>query len=191
MTPIAMEILEQPLFDTEDLRRIGQRVSLFVQPMGTTVMSIWRAPHVKDQWETNLVQCGQLEAPCEFQVRDITALLFDEDGPLPVFDRTGMGNLWAKSHLAFFISMKLWWQGPLYLLADPVCQIGGLPALLNFKDADPGETLKMLSYQRQHPLDLKIRQQESFSVQVTPYTPVCRPITVRVLLNGLRTRPVL
>jgi hypothetical protein len=199
MMPIGMEMVEQPLYDTEDLGRIGQRVHLFARPIGQMSPSIWREPRNKDYWETNLVQPGMLSAPSEFSVRDISVLLYDKDGPLPVFDRTGMGNLWAKSYLDFSIGHKLYWQGPLSLVADPVCVIGGLQALIQLPYKNIGETLdfgfstpkRMLSYQREHALDCYIRNQEYFSVQVTPYTPVCRQVSVRVILNGKWIRPVL
>lgn len=191
MMPIAMEIVEQPLYDTENLARIGQRVNLFARPMGAMATSIWRHAWAKDIWETNMMQAAVLDSPCEFSVRDISVLLYDKDGPLPVFDRTGMGSLWAKSYLQFSIGMKLYWQGPLSLVADPVCLIGGLAALMQMRDVDIGQTLRMLSYQREHALDCYIRQQEMFQVQVTPYTPVCRQVSVRVILNGQRIRPTL
>jgi hypothetical protein len=185
------EIVEMPIYDTEDFGRIGQRVHLFVRPLGATMSSPWREGWQKDYWETNLYEPGVLDAPCEFMVRDLSVLLYDKDGPLPVFDRTGMGNLWAKSYLQFSINMKLYWQGPLSLLADPVCVIGGLQAVINMKDEKIGETLGMLHYQRANPLDCYIRNQEPFQVQVTPYTPVCRQVSVRVILNGRRVRPVM
>lgn len=192
MSPYAMEQVEQPLYDTEDLKRMGQRVSLFVQPLGSTVMSIWRELRQKDYWETNMLQACQIEDPNEFHVRDISVLLYDKDGPLPVFDRTGLGNLWAKSYLQLSINQKTYWQGPLCLVADPVCQIGGLQTLMAIQDkAAISETMQILSYQSRNPLDLQIRRQENFTVQVTPYTPVCRQISVRVILNGRKLRSVM
>lgn len=189
--PVQREIVERPLYDTVEFARIGQRVRLFCVPVGAMVTSIWHEATTKDFWETNLVQAGALESPVEFYVRDLSVLLYDKNGPLPVFDRTGLGNLWAKSLLQLFIGCKMYWQGSLALVADPVCQLGGLSALMALKDVNLEHTLRLLNYQRMHPLDLHIRSQEPFSVDVTPYTPVCRPISVRVILNGMRVQPVL
>src|SRR6266436_6389622 len=193
MMPIQGEVVELPIYDTADFMRMGQRVSLFAIPMGGQTTSIWRhhsESWIKDVWETNMIQSGMLDTLKEFTVRDIQVLLYDKDGPLPVFDRTGMGSLWAKSYLTLDIGMKLYWQGPLSLVADPVCLLGGLDALVKMQahHGDCESSIKMLNYQRDHPLSCHIRHQESFRVQVTPYTPVCRQISVRVVLNGMQLR---
>jgi hypothetical protein len=193
MIPIAMDVLEQPIWDTEDLARMGQRVGLFRIPIGGVSNSIWQHARTKDYWETNMLQQGMLDSPKEFIVRNIQVLLFDQSGPLPVFDRTGMGTLWAKSYLQFEIGMKPYWWGPLSLVADPVCLMGGVDALVKMNGDYPvlKNTLEMLNSQREHSLDCQIRCQEMFCVTVTPYTPVCRHISVRVVLNGKMFRPVL
>jgi hypothetical protein len=54
MMPIGMEVVEQPIYDTEDFGRIGQRIYLFARPYGAMATSIWREhTWTKDVWETN------------------------------------------------------------------------------------------------------------------------------------------
>lgn len=191
IVPRQAEAIEMPLYDTADLARIGQTVNLFNFPVGAPDQSIWREPRTKQWIETNMLMHSAIESPNGFNVRDISVLLFDGDGLLPVFDRSGMGNLWAKSYLELLVNMKIYWQGPLSLVADPVCQMGGMQAMQMLRDPEIGHALRLLSYQREHPLDVPIRCQEPFLVRVTPYTPVCRQVAVRVILNGTKLRAVM
>lgn len=191
ITSNVMEAVEQPLYDTEDFGRIGHTVNLFCNPVGCLDASIWRERRTKYWTETNMLMHSAIESPNGFMVRDISVLLFDKDGLLPVFERNGMGNLWAKSYLEFLVNMKIYWQGPLSLVADPVCQMGGLQAMQMLRDPEIGHALRLLSYQREHPLDVAIRAREPFLVRVTPYTPVCRQVSVRVILNGTKLQAVL
>lgn len=189
------EMVELPIYDTVDLRRLGERVILFSTPIGVTEPSIWREQtSPKNWWETNLFQHGVIESPNSFNVRNLSVLLYDKHGPLPVFDRTGMGNLWAKSYLEFRVNQKIYWEGPLSLVADPVCQLGGLEFLHKMAGASGAgmeRALQLLNRHHEHPLDVLLQPQMSFEVLVTPYTPVCRQITVRVVLSGVKMRAVL
>lgn len=187
--PYTMEIVEYPLYDTEDLEEFGRPVDLFMMPVGSSRKSKWHPMAQKNFWETNAFSTGTLENRCMFMVRDIQVLLYDADGLLPVFDRTGIGDLWAKSYLQFIVNCRIYWQGPLSLLADPVCQIGGLDALRGMPIHALESTFQMLNYQAKHPLNISLQEQQPFRVRVVPYTKIRRQVSVRVVLNGQMTRP--
>lgn len=189
--PNVVEMVELPIYDTEDLKRMGQRTILFAIPVGGFSPSPWRESRMKDFWETNMLQAAQLPAPNRFVVRDLQVLLYDKDGPLPVFDRTGIGSLWAKSNLRFSVGCKLYWQGPLSLVADPVCQMGGLQTMIQMGSKECADAFDLLNYQRRHDLSVLIQVQQMFTVEITPYTPVCRQISARVVLNGQEMRSIL
>lgn len=183
------EIYESSIYDTEDLRNFGLPLTLFSLPLGARSQSEFSEVHLKDWWETNLVHPCQLDCTKDFLIRDMQAILSDDSGPLPVFDQTGVGNMWIKTFVAFQLNCRQVLATTLAQIAHPLCQMGGLPALLALRDEKSDhsallQVFEMLNYQRAHPLNIKIERGMSFVVRVTCWTKVDRRITLRLIGNG-------
>lgn len=115
-----LELIDSPLYDTVAIPRPSPDadlppVELFRDPIGIVARALDGTRRVKTELETNLYSPSQLELPHKFLVRSIRAALLDQQGGLKGISST----YYRGAMLRFWINGKPYWQGPLYLVADP------------------------------------------------------------------------
>lgn len=123
MSPIVsglLEMLDSPLYDTAAIPRPNPDndllpIELFREPIGAMTRALDGTHRVKSELETNLTESQYLYPPQKFLVRSIRAALLDQQGGLKGISST----YYRGAVLRFWINGKPYWDGPLYLVADP------------------------------------------------------------------------
>jgi hypothetical protein len=192
-----LEVVDLPWYDTVGLPTTRNAdgdippAAFFQVPfggMGRDWTGAWR---VKTELDTNMLEPGMLPAPHRFLIRSIRAALIDVDGGLvPVNSRYYRGAV-----LRLQINQKIYWQSPLWKVADPATMFVQADVLKLFTVEERHELIRGLRHQFADSLRPQIEQQEPFLCTID-FDPLLKwdsptaPGAAVVLLEGFDARAV-
>jgi hypothetical protein len=200
-----LEIVDLPWYDTVGLPTTRNSdgdlppAEFFQVPIGEMGKDWTGHYRPKTELETNMVEHGRLPVPHRLLIRSIRAALIDVAGALmPVSSRYYRGAV-----LRLQINQKIYWQSPLWKVADPATMFVPAEALKLFTVGERHELIRGLRHQfddnvgdvNSDPIRPQIRERESFICTID-FDPLLKwdsptaPGAAVVLLEGLDARAI-
>ncbi len=182
-----LELLDQPLYDTETIPPEHCRVNLFANPIGRTYM-VGSLAYSKSDQHTNMYQANMLPAPQRFIIERLGCLFLHRNQPIPI---TGdhKSKIWYTTILQLQINVRWYWRGPAWMIADMAGVIGSTKAMEILRQPDHNRLLDLLQPKLAEPIP--IEQQQIFGVDATVYDPLYVPVELFVYLRGRMARSVI
>src|SRR5216683_4624875 len=146
-----LELVETPLYDTVGLPRANPDaemppVQLFTEPIGNQGRDWTGHSRVKSMQDTNLWEPKMLPSPQQrFMLRSIRAAFIDVAGGL--MSVGPYSRFYRGSILRLQINQKIYWQSPMFKVADPAVMFLDLDALRGLPPEDRHEVVRSLRHQ--------------------------------------------
>lgn len=200
-----LEVVDLPWYDTVGLPTAKNEegdlppAEFFQVPFGYMGKDWTGHYRPKTELETNMLEAGRLPIPHRLLVRSIRAALIDVAGCLmPVSSRFYRGAV-----LRFQINQKIYWQSPLWKVADPATLFLQPDALQLFSVGERHELIRSLRHQFDDsaadadgaPTRPEIQERQPFLVTID-FDPLLKwdsptaPSAAVVLLEGLDARAI-
>jgi hypothetical protein len=194
-----LELVETPLYDTVGLPRANPDaemppVQLFTEPIGSQGRDWTGHSRVKSQQDTNLWDPKMLPFPQRFMLRSIRAAFIDVAGGLMTVGP--YSRFYRSSILRLQIEQKIYWQGPMFKVADPAVMFLNPDALRGFSLKDRRDVVSSLRHQFHDETSPVIEEKQPFfcTLDFDPlvkWDGVTAPSAVIVLLEGSLLRPIM